>query len=211
MSAKIKSIANQLGLQYKKELAFGTAHGYAVSIYEQKDCKVLFIDAHVSEDRQIVKDELRRFIVEGSKQYGIRSSAISPLGIKVAFDNRLGIVNNIADFFEVFALKLRKHGIAGIEICSNCRKPIVGEAKLVSISGAVHACDEECAEKLGAIADEYFSSSQKGGTAAGGLGAFIGAAIGCAAFIAVSTYGISALWVGALIALFSKVGYYAFK
>ena len=209
-NGKNKALATELGLNYKDDLVYGIYKEYPVSVYDLKGCKILFIDAKISTNQQIQKDDIRSYIVECSKQYSIRSSSINESGIKIAFNNKVGVYDNIADFFLAFVLFLEANDIKGKSVCANCRKYIKGEPKLIHISGEVHSCDEACASKLVDLGSGNRKAAQTRSTVFGVIGALIGATLGGIGHVAFSVTGFYSLWFGLIIALFSKVGYYVF-
>ena len=209
IGSKLASFANEANLKNNGDIIYGIADGYEVSIFELDNEKTLFVDFYLPEDQQLTRDVIRKFINDSSTQYAIQSSSLSSTGIKIVFQNKSNVYDNMKEFFYTLIYFLKAKNVPGADTCTNCGKHL-DSYDVVSVQGCVHTCCPECAEKItGSNRAAVLLKSRKN-IFIGGIGALFGALVGTVLWVFVAYNGYFALWAGVLIALLARLGYMLF-
>ncbi len=209
IGGKLASFATEANLKNNGDIIYGEYEGYEVSLFEVDNEKTMFIDFYLPEDQQLTRDAIRKFINDSNMQYAIQSSSLSSTGIKIVFQNKSNVYDNIKEFFYTLVYFLKAKGVPGADTCTNCGKHL-DSYTVVSVQGCVHTCCPECAEKITGSNKAAMLLKSRKNIFIGGIGALFGALVGTILWVFVAYNGYFALWAGVLIALLARLGYMLF-
>lgn len=210
LDAALKRAAKELGLKLNRELAYGLAQGYAVSLCRGEKTYDLFVDARLGDLDEETAAALKAELAEACTAAGTDSFAFNKTGICASWPAKKANAESAAALLRTVTEKLAEKNVVGVGCCSNCGAPLSAEdAKLVKIGTHVHLCDSGCAHRLTAAFGS--PSHTRKNVGAGIFGALIAAVVAVVPYAALSHFGFYAAPAAFLVPILVSLGYRAFS
>ena len=209
----LKKLSAKYGMRVSNGIAYGNLQGFAATLSEGSGYKQI-IFATKFEDA-IQKDALMNAInqVDIQRTYRVQKLGISNRSLHVIFVDQMGTMKKIEAFLEWFIPLLQQHGASGMNVCTECGCEIIA-GSWIGINGTAYHVHTACAEKIRreiADAEQAQKEQSTGSYAMGALGAFLGAAVGAAAWALMLSIGFIASLVGLVIGWLAEKGYNLLK
>lgn len=207
----LKKYAKQHNMTIENGIAYGSLHGYAVSLYEGNgwkaiDVACLFPDGQKMAQLMALLDDSKM-----QKEYRITELTLTPNGIFIRFYDNPGTMKRIIAFADRFLPQLSEYGATGADICPRCGLPHDSGSRWYVIDGSAARLHLSCAERIRQNEDRKARIAEEDAVGesylAGFAGALIGGLIGAAIWGAVLYMGYYASLVGILIGLLASKGY----
>lgn len=207
----LKKYAKQHNMTIENGIAYGSLHGYAVSLYEGNgwkaiDVACLFPDGQKMAQLMALLDDSKL-----QKEYRITELTLTPNGIFIRFYDNPGTMKRIIAFADRFLPQLSEYGATGADICPRCGLPHDSGSRWYVIDGSAARLHRSCAERIrqsenhkARIAEENSAGESY---LMGFIGALIGGLLGAVIWGAVLYMGYYASLVGILIGLLASKGY----
>ena len=185
----LKKLANENGMKVANGLAYGTFRGYSVAFWDGSGTKTMMLSTSIRDVDVKSKFFSRLGQVNYQKEYRVRELTTMDDGIVVVFNDTVGTLKKMDEFFNFFFPILDACGATKADVCSCCGQPFDGTES--------DTRREEAAAK----------ENDTGNYGMGLLGAFLGAVLGAIVWALIYMLGRVSVVGGLIIALFAVKGY----
>lgn len=206
----LKKLAKENNMNVDKGVAYGSLHGYAVTLSEGSGYKLLQIATVFDEPQSKFNLET---ILNGKnlmKEFRVQNVVFSEKAIVILFYDNPGTMKRIYSFIEWFCPLLEENGASRWNVCVECGEEITaGQWKL--IDGMAYHFHTSCARRVEAEIvreDEVRKAEDTGSYAKGLVGALLGSALSAVLWAFVLAMGYMASIVGFVIGWMAEKGYH---
>lgn len=145
----MKRFAGKNGLMVNRKMVYGIWKGYVIRLRDTwfAGRSVMF---SICLENQSALEALNKWLDSAAikKRYWISSGSAMEYMCIISFQDTLGTMRKIAAFLEIFPDKLRDLGAMGVEVCSECGKPVApGEGELTVLDQDVSMMHIQCAQE----------------------------------------------------------------
>lgn len=209
----LKKYAAENGMKVAQGVAYGNLQGFAATMTEGSNIKILTIATRFSSEEQ--KDQLIQAVntVDISRTYRVQKLEFGLRTICIVFTDTVGTLKKIQAFVDWFMPLLSQYGAARANICSECGMEITS-GRWVLVNGIAYYMHDACAQKVSRdISDENTRQREEatGSYLTGAIGALIGALVGAVLWAVVLNLGYVASLVGFVIGWLAEKGYNLLK
>lgn len=205
----LKKYASENGMKVAQGVAYGNLQGFAATMMEGSNIKILTIATRFSSEEQ--KDQLIQAVntVDISRTYRVQKLEFGLRTVHIVFTDTVGTMKKIRAFVDWFMPLLSQYGAAQGNVCSECGMEITS-GRWVLVNGIAYHMHDACAQKVSReISDENTRQQEEatGSYLTGTIGALIGALVGAILWAVVLNMGYVASLVGFVIGWLAEKGY----
>ena len=205
----LKKYAAENGMKVAQGVAYGNLQGFAATMMEGSNIKILTIATRFSSEEQ--KDQLIQAVntVDISRTYRVQKLEFGLRTVHIIFTDTVGTMKKIRAFVDWFMPLLSQYGAAQGNVCSECGMEIPS-GRWVLVNGIAYHMHDACAQKASReISDENTRQQEEatGSYLTGTVGALIGALVGAILWAVVLNMGYVASLVGFVIGWLAEKGY----
>lgn len=205
----LKKYAAENGMKVAQGVAYGNLQGFAATMMEGSNIKILTIATRFSSEEQ--KDQLIQAVntVDISRTYRVQKLEFGLRTVHIVFTDTVGTMKKIRAFVDWFMPLLSQYGAAQENVCSECGMEITS-GRWVLVNGIAYHMHDACAQKVSReISDENTRQQEEatGSYLTGTIGALIGALVGAILWAVVLNMGYVASLVGFVIGWLAEKGY----
>ena len=215
IGSDLKKLAKEFNMQNAGGVAYGTMHGFAVTLQDGAGAKQMTIATRFASMDQQREFEKKVSEVNITSQYRVLQFSIAPDYINIQLNGAMGCMKKIRAFVEWIFPLLMESGASTAQFCNECGAPIHDDGVWMLRDGLVashvhKACSEKVQNEL------YAENTQRqeednGSYGYGIVGAVIGALIGSLVWALVLMAGYVAGIVGLVIGFLANKGYNLMK
>lgn len=206
----LKKLAEENGMKVAQGLAYGTFRGYSTAFWDGSGTKSMMIGTRFADANAKSEFFSRIGQVNYQKEYRVRELNVLEEGIIVVFNDTVGTLKKMNEFFDFFFPILDACGAAHADVCSCCGQSFDGSEQWVLVNGVPIKLHRACRERMFADAkreEAYAKENDTGTYGAGFLGALLGSVAGAIVWALIFLLGRIAVVGGIVIAWLSAKGY----
>lgn len=209
LGPEMKELAQAHSLTLDYNIAYGDLHGYAVTLSEGADYKLIAITTKFTDPDR--RQELKALVRERQrmKEFRIQEITFSDAGIVIQFGRKS--MKQLLAFVDWFFPLLPKYTACGVHTCGHCGRDLGGKGDWKLINGAAYHLHTNCAKKIQEEARQQQlrrqEQAQSGSHLNGFLGALAGGFVGVLPWVLLLNQGLRIFPAAALTGLLAAVGY----
>lgn len=123
----LKKLANENGMKVANGLAYGTFRGYSAAFWDGSGTKTMMLSTSIRDVDAKSEFFSRLGQVNYQKEYRVRELTTMDDGIVVVFNDTVGTLKKMDEFFNFFFPILDACGATKADVCSCCGQPFDGE------------------------------------------------------------------------------------
>lgn len=135
----LKKLANENGMKVANGLAYGTFRGYSAAFWDGSGTKTMMLSTSIRDVDAKSEFFSRLGQVNYQKEYRVRELTTMDDGIVVVFNDTVGTLKKMDEFFNFFFPILDACGATKADVCSCCGQPFDGTEPAASASRATRA------------------------------------------------------------------------
>ena len=210
----LKKLAKENGMRVSHGVAYGSFHGYTVTLSEGSEYKRMAVATRFPEGREFaLESQMKQRNLQ--KEFWVQNLGVSAGGVQVTFMDSPGALKRIRAFADWFFPLLGQYGATGAQYCTECGEALGGSGCWKLIDGTALHMHDACAQKvMQDISTEVTQKKQaNAGTSYGTglIGALLGALLGAVVWALVLQLGYVTALVGLLIGWLADRGYRLFR
>ncbi len=206
----LKKLANENGMKVANGLAYGTFRGYSAAFWDGS-----WHQNHDAQHEHTGRGREERIFsrlgqVNYQKEYRVRELTTMDDGIVVVFNDTVGTLKKMDEFFNFFFPILDACGATKADVCSCCGQPFDGTESWLLVNDAPVKLHRACRERIESDTRREETAAKENDTGNYGmglLGAFLGAVLGAIVWALIYMLGRVSVVGGLIIALFAVKGY----
>ena len=206
----LKKLANENGMKVADGLAYGTFRGYSAAFWDGSGTKTLMLSTSLPDVNAKSEFFSRLGQVNYKKEYRVRELTQMDNGIAVVFNDTVGTLKKMNEFFDFFFPILDACGATKADVCSCCGQPFDGTESWLLINDIPALMHSACRESIESDVRREEAAEKENDTGtygAGFLGALLGAVAGAIVWALIYMLGRVSVVGGLIIALFAVKGY----
>lgn len=206
----LKKLANENGMKVANGLAYGTFRGYSAAFWDGSGTKTMMLSTSIRDVDAKSEFFSRLGQVNYQKEYRVRELTTMDDGIVVVFNDTVGTLKKMDEFFNFFFPILDACGATKADVCSCCGQPFDGTESWLLVNDAPVKLHRACRERIESDTRREEAAAKENDTGNYGmglLGAFLGAVLGASVWALIYMLGRVSVVGGLIIALFAVKGY----
>lgn len=177
----LKKLANENGMKVANGLAYGTFRGYSAAFWDGSGTKTMMLSTSIRDVDAKSEFFSRLGQVNYQKEYRVRELTAMDDGIVVVFNDTVGTLKKMDEFFNFFFPILDACGATKADVCSCCGQPFDGTESWLLVNDAPVKLHRACRERIESDTRREEAAAKENDTGNYGmglLGAFLGAVLG---------------------------------
>ena len=145
----LKKLANENGMKVANGLAYGTFRGYSAAFWDGSGTKTMMLSTSIRDVDAKSEFFSRLGQVNYQKEYRVRELTTMDDGIVVVFNDTVGTLKKMDEFFNFFFPILDACGATKADVCSCCGQPFDGTESWLLVNDApvkLHRACRDCAD-----------------------------------------------------------------
>ena len=120
----LKKLANENGMKVANGLAYGTFRGYSAAFWDGSGTKTMMLSTSIRDVDAKSEFFSRLGQVNYQKEYRVKELTTMDDGIVVVFNDTVGTLKKMDEFFNFFFPILDACGATKADVCSCCGQPL---------------------------------------------------------------------------------------
>lgn len=210
ISAGMEELAKDMGLRMDDDVAYGLFGGYAAALSETPKWKDLVFSTQLLEDEKKAELNSRCSDRKRLRGFGIHRLECQGAFIRVLFDNKGDVMENMRRFIDWFVPILNELGAVKGDLCVQCGQPVKENHPWLLVDDTAYHMHEKCAEKVERKARNRlvnFLAEDDGVLSRGIIGAIVGALLGVVVWCIAANMGMYAPVAGIFTVWLCQLGY----
>ena len=144
----LKKLANENGMKVANGLAYGTFHGYSAAFWDGSGTKTMMLSTSIQDANAKSEFFSRLGQVNYQKEYRVRELTPMDDGIVVVFNDTVGTLKKMNEFFDFFFPILDACGATKADVCSCCGQPFDGTESWLLLNDVPVKLHRACRERI---------------------------------------------------------------
>ena len=160
----LKKLANENGMKVANGLAYGTFRGYSAAFWDGSGTKTMMLSTSIRDVDAKSEFFSRLGQVNYQKEYRVRELTTMDDGIVVVFNDTVGTLKKMDEFFDFFFPILDACGATKADVCSCCGQPFDGTESWLLVNDAPVKLHRACRERIesGYLLDQRYHFAAEG-------------------------------------------------
>ena len=210
ISTGLKKLALENGMKVANGVAYGTFRDYSVGFWDGSGTKSMIVCTKFADADGQSNFEAGLGRLQAPKEYRVRELNVLDEGIVIVFNDTVGTLKKMNEFFDVFFPLLDSCGATHADVCSTCGQSFDGSEQWVLVNGVPLKLHRACRDRMQADIRREKTAAEENDTGSygsGAVGALLGSVAGAIVWALIFLLGRIAAIGGIVIAWLSAKGY----